>query len=160
MKNIVLILLIAATPCLLAAQQVQDVVYLKNGSIMRGEIVEKIQNDHLKIRIADGNVFTFPYADIEKITLEKKPFEGNLDDYGGRFSGGPAIGGGGLIGGVFQYHPTKMVAVEAGFFYRPIAVINYNDEIDFKNSVMMAGGAIFISASTIKQPRTKSSGTA
>ena len=48
----------------------QDVVYLKNGSIIRGMIIEQIPNKSIKIQTKDGNVFVFEMDEIEKITKE------------------------------------------------------------------------------------------
>lgn len=49
-----------------------DVVYLKNGSIIRGIITEQIPNDKLKIATRDGSLFVYKMDEIEKITREKK----------------------------------------------------------------------------------------
>ena len=48
----------------------QDVVYLKNGRIIRGMIIEQIPNKSIKIETADRNVFVFSMDEIEKITKE------------------------------------------------------------------------------------------
>ena len=48
----------------------QDVVYLKNGSIIRGIIIEQVPNKSLKIQTKDENVFFFKFEEIEKITKE------------------------------------------------------------------------------------------
>lgn len=48
----------------------EDVVYLKNGSIIHGIIIEQIPNESLKIQTKDGNVFVYKMAEIEKITKE------------------------------------------------------------------------------------------
>lgn len=55
--------------------QYEDVVYLKNGSIIRGMIVEQIPNKTIKIKTADRNLFVFEYDQIEKITKEEIPQE-------------------------------------------------------------------------------------
>ena len=55
--------------------QYEDVVYLKNGSIIRGMIVEQIPNQTLKIKTADRNLFVFEFDQIEKITKEEIPQE-------------------------------------------------------------------------------------
>jgi hypothetical protein len=47
-----------------------EVVYLKNGSIIRGVIIEQIPNVSLKIKTKDGNVFFYKMEDVEKITKE------------------------------------------------------------------------------------------
>ena len=56
-----------------SAQELQDVVYLKNGSIIRGIIIEQIPNKTLKIKTADSSVFVFKMDDIERITRETMP---------------------------------------------------------------------------------------
>lgn len=39
------------------AQEQQEVVYLKNGSIVKGVIIEQIPNSSLKTQTADGSIF-------------------------------------------------------------------------------------------------------
>jgi len=57
--------------CFLSArQQLEDVVYLKNGAIMRGIIIEQRPMESLKIQTRDGNVFVITMEEIEKITKE------------------------------------------------------------------------------------------
>jgi len=47
-----------------------DVVYLKNGDVVKGIIIENTPDLDLKIRIADGTVVSIPQIDIGKITKE------------------------------------------------------------------------------------------
>ena len=54
-----------------AQTTLQDVVYLKNGSIIRGDIVEMVPNATVKIQTFDGSVFIYPYADVEKFAKEE-----------------------------------------------------------------------------------------
>lgn len=65
-------LVILLIPMLSAARSGrQDVIYLKNGSIIRGEIIEQVPNDYIKIETSDGSVFVYYVEDIEKITKEQ-----------------------------------------------------------------------------------------
>jgi len=57
-----------------AQQNYQDVVYLKNGSIIRGVIIEQIPNKSIKIETADKSVFVYLIDEIEKLTKEVKPY--------------------------------------------------------------------------------------
>ncbi len=60
------------------SQNAVNVVYLKNGSVLKGTIVEQIPNESLKLRLFDGSIFVFKADEIEKITLEEsvsKPIE-------------------------------------------------------------------------------------
>jgi hypothetical protein len=50
--------------------ELQEVVYLKNGGIVRGIIIEQIPNEQLKIQTRDGNVFVYKMTEVEKITKE------------------------------------------------------------------------------------------
>jgi TM2 domain-containing membrane protein YozV len=49
-----------------------DVVYLKDGSIIKGTIIEQIPNVSIKIETIDGSVFVYKMEQIEKITKEEK----------------------------------------------------------------------------------------
>lgn len=52
------------------AQQMEDVVYLKDGSIYRGMIIEQIPNQSLKIQIMGGSVIAISINDVSKMTKE------------------------------------------------------------------------------------------
>lgn len=47
-----------------------DVVYLKNGSILRGIIIEQVPNEQIKLQTSDGSVFVYQTDEIEKIVRE------------------------------------------------------------------------------------------
>ncbi|HLA68987.1 MAG TPA: hypothetical protein VJN65_04715 [Bacteroidota bacterium] len=55
------------------AQEMQDVVYLKNGSIIRGLVIEQVPGKSLKIKTRDGSVFVYTMEEVEKITKEEVP---------------------------------------------------------------------------------------
>ena len=46
----------------------QDVVYLKNGSIIRGTIIDQQFNKSIKIQTADKNIFSYQMEEVDKIT--------------------------------------------------------------------------------------------
>lgn len=48
----------------------QEAVYLKNGSIIRGTVIEQIVGQSLKIQTADGSIFVYRMDEVEKITKE------------------------------------------------------------------------------------------
>lgn len=65
------ILLIAALACMsLSAQTLNECVYLKNGSVIKGIIIEQVPNVSLKIQTADGSIFVYEMDQVEKITKE------------------------------------------------------------------------------------------
>jgi hypothetical protein len=49
------------------SNKTRDVVYLKNGSIIRGDIVEQILNKSVKIQTANGSYSVYNMSEIEKI---------------------------------------------------------------------------------------------
>ena len=51
------------------SQQYEDVVYLKDGSVIRGLIVEQIPNKSIKIK-SGKNLFVYQIDEIEKLTKE------------------------------------------------------------------------------------------
>lgn len=53
-----------------AQNNLRDVVYLKNGGITKGIIIEQVPNQSLKIQTADGSVFVYKFSEIEKISKE------------------------------------------------------------------------------------------
>lgn len=56
-----------------AQSKYQDVVYLKNGSILRGVIIELIPEETVTIEIIGNNVFVFRMEEVEKIVKELPP---------------------------------------------------------------------------------------
>lgn len=48
-----------------------DVVYLKNGSMIKGVIVEQVPGKTIKIKTADGSEFVYPIDDVEKFAREE-----------------------------------------------------------------------------------------
>jgi hypothetical protein len=70
-KTIILMLvLFLAGGMGVVAQNYQDVVYLKNGSIIRGLIVEQVPNKSIKLETVDGNIFVYTMDEIEKMTKD------------------------------------------------------------------------------------------
>jgi len=72
-KGLILVFcLLIFVPELYSQQSLEDVVYLKDGSIIRGIIIEQIPNVSLKIQTRDGSVFVFPMEKVEKISKEPR----------------------------------------------------------------------------------------
>lgn len=117
-KSILLVSILLIGICAFA-QEMSDVVYLKNGSMVKGTIIEQVPNEQLSIKTRDGSVFVYKFSEIEKIVKEEQKEEVQLDEYGGNLSYGVAIGGGGMFGVPIKVHVAKNLAFELGFFYRP-----------------------------------------
>jgi hypothetical protein len=52
------------------APQQSDLIYLKNGSRIKGQIVEQIIGSTIKIKTQDGSLFVFKSDEVEKIARE------------------------------------------------------------------------------------------
>lgn len=113
-----------------SAQSYQEVVYLKNGSIIKGVIVEQIPNVSLKVKTADGSIFAYQISEVEKLTKEevksirnhsrfysgKKHFNTDKTRYKGFFELGGAIGIGDYGDGVFTASTTHGYQFNPYFF--------------------------------------------
>ena len=92
MKKIVFVLaLVLSCMISMAQNNTRDVVYLKNGSIIKGEIIELSSNENIKIQTVDGSVYVYPFDQVEKIEKEKQssPTDGiNIgEEYKGKHFG-------------------------------------------------------------------------
>ncbi len=73
-----MILALALIGQMAIAQNQQDVIYKKDGSILRGTLIEQdFENGRYKIQLAGGSIFSVGKADIEKITKEEKQGSNN-----------------------------------------------------------------------------------
>lgn len=52
------------------AQGQADVVTLKNGSVIKGFIVEQVPNQSIKIQTRDGNIFVYSMDEVAKLSKE------------------------------------------------------------------------------------------
>ena len=66
MNKIKLILLSSVLISLIVSQTNQEIIYLKNGSIIKGEIIEKKIDDTITVK-SGTNIFNFNYSDVLKI---------------------------------------------------------------------------------------------
>ncbi len=79
-----LIILILSYTLAFSQQNYQDVVYLKNGGIIRGMIIEQIPNKSIKIETADRNVFVYQLDEIDRIT--KEPVQEGVKNSGKKYN--------------------------------------------------------------------------
>ena len=72
MKNTksILLCIFMFVASLASAQTLEDVIYLKNGSIYRGTIIEQVPGESYKIQITGGTVFFVTVPEVQKITKE------------------------------------------------------------------------------------------
>ncbi len=99
------IMFFASIACLamtMIAQNVtQDVVYLKNGKTIRGDIIELIPDKTIKIRTADGSLFVFAMSEVDRIQKEETSTPTPTRANPARSSDSTEIVAGFFVGGAF-----------------------------------------------------------
>lgn len=68
--NLFILFLLLFNSNILGQRNLQDIVYLKNGSVIHGIIIEQVPNQTIKVQTKDGNIFVFKVDEIEKIIKE------------------------------------------------------------------------------------------
>jgi len=101
----------------------------------------------------------------DSINSEITKKEINFDEYGGKFSTGIALGGGGIIGIPLRFYFTPKIAIEAGAYLRPKALHCHGytfhpfyDSFNFWDisaGVMVVGGTIIYFKKYYKSRRKK-----
>jgi len=74
-KHIAILILLVFALLPLSAQKSRDVLYLKNGSMIYGKLIE-VKDNQYKIRTSDGSIFIFSGTEIEKFVNEAPVFDG------------------------------------------------------------------------------------
>ena len=70
-KLFVLFAILVSGFAIFAQSEMRDVVYLKNGSVVKGTIIEQVIGESLRIDTPDGSIFFYEMNEIEKIVKEK-----------------------------------------------------------------------------------------
>lgn len=78
MKKLLLLTFLFCISLTVFAQQ-NEAVYLKNGSVIKGTIIEQIPNESLKIETSDGSIFVYKMEEVAKITKETSQNKGQAN---------------------------------------------------------------------------------
>ena len=70
-KLFVLFAILVSGFAIFAQSEMRDVVYLKNGSVVKGTIVEQVIGESLRIDTPEGSIFFYKMDEIEKIGKER-----------------------------------------------------------------------------------------
>jgi hypothetical protein len=134
MKQFLLITLLLILAGITKAQNnnQQVAVYLKNGGIIKGKLIELIPDSLLKIKTVDSNIFVYKISEISKFTNEPEPLQSLADipqDTSGIDAG---------YYGVIEYNIGFSFAMEEMFFTNKWNFIN-----GYRFSPWFAGGIGF-----------------
>lgn len=69
-KALLIVCAIVCSALYVSAQQLEDVVYLKDGSIVRGIILEQVPGQTIKIQTSGGSQFVYKIENVSKMTKE------------------------------------------------------------------------------------------
>jgi hypothetical protein len=111
----------------ISAQKTKDALYLKNGSIIYGKLLE-IEENQYKMQTSDGSILIYPFSDVDKYVQETPVFTG-------RKTTGPgfALEGGFLLG-------AQITEYVAPFSFNLMGSYTFNT----KNIVSLGSGVEFI----------------
>jgi len=103
----------------LKAQSNQEVVYLKNGSVIHGIILEQVPDKTIKIKTTDGNIFVYQMSDVEKISLEEiKQKSSSSSSYEGYYQGWAFEVNPGFMFGIGKSSGSNLVTGDVGVYKR------------------------------------------
>lgn len=102
MKRFVFFISVLLSAGSLMAQSTVETVYLKNGGLVKGEIIEQVPGQSLKVKTKDGNIFVYQMDEVERIAKESQTSTTNVRHRGLDFGLGAGYdintkGGGGAI---------------------------------------------------------------
>jgi hypothetical protein len=91
-KHLVIVTMLIFNLFPLSAQKTKDILYLKNGSMIYGKLIE-IFEDQYKIQTTDGSIFIFKSSEVEKFAKESPQFEGRkVEGFGFALEAGFLVG--------------------------------------------------------------------
>ncbi|MCH7948164.1 MAG: hypothetical protein IIC66_10245 [candidate division Zixibacteria bacterium] len=128
----------------------QDIIYLENGSVVKGIIVELVTDVSVKIKLQDGIVYIYPMDEVRKIIRKEAPKERKSPELAFVLS---LIfpGGGQFYNGDISKGITQQLLIAAGLvLVISEATKNRGGFIDTRNSTfkivgitMVAGGVLW-----------------
>ncbi len=104
---------ILAAPVFAAGEEYEEVIYLKNGSVIHGTIIEQVPGVSYKIETKSGDIFAFKAGEVEKIA--KEPVTPARAAAGAEGWGRNIVAISGNAGGIFIDGNFGSVGVECAF---------------------------------------------
>lgn len=77
MRRIIINLLFLAISTIISVAAAQDVIYLKDGSVIKGSIIEIFPEQTVKIQTSDGLIYVYQMSDVDRITNDDRQTERN-----------------------------------------------------------------------------------
>ena len=146
------------------AQTYQETVYLKNGSIIKGTVLEQEAGGNIKIMTSDGSIFVYKSDEVQKITKEavsssrSKSSKGTASADGKAFRGwrvSPGLGIGTTFGdyamasGVLEFGLGKDVSDQIYLGFGAQGSIPFKEGVDPSFSAFLENRIYFPSSSSV-----------
>jgi hypothetical protein len=130
MKVFIPVILVVASfaPVAASGEVYEDVIYLEDGSIIRGVIIEEVPGETYKIEIAGGSVFVFEADEVARI--EREPGGPEMGPSAGEYR--PISFGANFVFGKYGDYGERFYGAEALVFWRlsaffsPAVGLGYN----------------------------------
>lgn len=91
-KYLLVVMMLIITLFPLSAQKSKDVLYLKNGSVIYGKLIE-IVDDQYKMQTSDGSILIYKTSEVEKFAKESPFFDGRkTEGFGFSLEAGLLVG--------------------------------------------------------------------
>lgn len=81
-KHLLLLIMLTIIALPMSAQKTKDALYLKNGSVIYGKLLEISENKY-KIQTSDGSLFNFSSDEVDKFLKESPRYDGRKSNGGG-----------------------------------------------------------------------------
>ena len=146
------------------AQTYQETVYLKNGSIIKGTVLEQEAGGNIKIMTSDGSIFVYKSDEVQRITKEavsssrSKSSKGTASADGEAFRGwrvSPGLGIGTTFGdyamasGVLEFGLGKDVSDQIYLGFGAQGSIPFKEGVDPSFSAFLENRIYFPSSSSV-----------
>lgn len=150
-KLLLLLTLLLSISTYVAAQSYTEVVYLKNGSVIKGVIIEQVPNVSLKIKTSDGSLIICQMNDVEKITKEERYTRDYRKDVNNRKAARNTLKGYkgfvdvGYIADLSDYNADKVeISTSHGYQFNNYFYVGGGVAVDFYTDADLIAAPIFV----------------
>jgi len=74
-KDLTILIMLTMIALPLSAQRIKDAIYLKNGSVVYGKLIE-ISDNKYRLQTSDGSIFNFSADEVDKFLKESPRYDG------------------------------------------------------------------------------------
>lgn len=118
------------------AQLATHTFHLKDGTIVKGKIIEKLKDDSYIVKLDSVNNFFIKNSNIDSID-----FDINIDAHKCHRSIGFSILGDGVVGAHFRQYLNKEIFLNIAGHINPVGLREkYNNTLIFYQAIVLAGG--------------------